>query len=121
MNIDINIPLTTDPITHKMKIADKIKFMMNIRENTQCTLYEARNIAENIEQLFDKVQPSQSAVYTNILTELRKSIEHSPENLAFLLDVLNFMKVTSIQNLTDHGYTPPAVGSFNEDGTYNPL
>ena len=111
MNININIPLTTDPITHKMKIESKIKFIMNIRENTQCSLYDARNIAENIEQLFDKVQPSQSAVYTNILTELRKNIEHSPENLAFLLDVLNFMKITSIQNLVDHGYTPPAVNT----------
>ena len=111
MNIDINIPLTIDPITYKMKIADKIKFIMNVRENTQCSLYDARNIAENIEQLFDKVQPSHSAVYTNILTELRKNIEHSPENLAFLLDVLNFMKITSIQNLVDHGYTPPAVNT----------
>ena len=111
MRIDINIPFVIDPITYKMKIASKIKFMMNIRENTQCSLYDARNIAENIEQLYDKVQPSQSAVYTNILTELRKNIEHSPENLAFLLDVLNFMKITSIQNLVDHGYTPPAVNT----------
>lgn len=121
MNININIPLTTDPITHKMKIESKIKFIMNIRENTKCNLQDARNIAEKIEQLFENVQPSQSAVYTNILTELRKSTEHTPENLAFLLDVLNFMKVTSPKNLTDHGYTPPAVGSFNDDGTYNPL
>ena len=121
MRIDINIPFVIDPITYKMKIADKIKFIMNVRENTQCSLTNARNIAENIEQLFENVQPSQSAVYTNILTELRKSIEHTPENLAFLLDVLHFMKNTSLQNLTDHGYTPPAVGSFNDDGTYNPL
>ena len=111
MNININIPFIIDPITYKMKIKDKIKFMMNVRENTQCGLLDARNIAEKIEQLFENVQPSQSAVYTNILTELRKNVEHSPENLAFLIDVLQFMKNTSPKNLVDHGYTPPAVNT----------
>jgi len=120
MLTNINIPLSRNAATHKFVILNKLQFIKDIRSATQCTLTEAKHIADKIDDMFQELQPAQQTVYSLIMNELVKHQDRSAENLSFLMDVLQFIKTTSPDNLKAHGIDVPKMGTFDEDGNYDP-
>jgi len=116
----INIPLSKDVVTHKFNVVNKIQFIKDIRSNTHCGLVEAKNIVDKIDDMFQELKPVQQTVYSLVMSELVKYQDRSDENLSFLMDVLQFMKTTSPANLKAHDMEVPTMGTFNNDGSYNP-
>lgn len=117
---NINIPLSRNVVTHKFVILNKLQFIKDIRSGTQCTLTEAKHIADKIDDMFQELKPAQQTVYSLVLTELIQHQNDSPENLSFLMDVLQFMKTTSPANLKAHNIDVPKMGTFKENGDYEP-
>jgi hypothetical protein len=117
MLTNINIPLSRNVVTHNFVILNKLQFIKDIRSGTQCSLAEAKHIADKIDDMFKELKPAQQTVYSLVMNELVQHQDRSPENLSFLMDVLQFMKTTSPANLRAHNIP---VGTFKENGDYEP-
>ena len=114
----ININFKPKVIAHTLELENKLGFIKQIREATNCSLRDAKDAAEKISKIITDLQPATNVVRSQITRVLSDHDENNPENLQFLLDVLQFMQTTKPSNLKAHNIP---VSSFNEDGTYNPF
>jgi len=114
---NIIIPLHESPITHQLMLDNKIDFIRNIRNSTNCSLREAKDAAEAIEKIIADLRPAINTARNRITQIMREHVDNTPENLQFMLDVLKFMENTSPSNLRAHNIP---VGTFNDNGGYHP-
>lgn len=104
---DIVIPLHKSPITHELSLDTKIDFIRNIRNVTNCDLRAAKDAAEAIEKIISNLVPTINTTRNRIAQVMREYEENTPQNLQFLLDVLQFMQTTKPSNLKAHNIPVP--------------
>jgi hypothetical protein len=90
----INIDFKSDVIVHTLELDNKIGFIKQIREATNCSLRDAKDAAEKISKIITDLKPATNVVRSQIARVLSDHDENNPENLQFLLDVLQFMQTT---------------------------
>jgi len=113
----INIDFKSDVIVHTLELDNKIGFIKQIREATNCSLRDAKDAAEKISKIITDLEPATNVVRSRIARVLSDHDENNPENLQFLLDVLQFMQTTKPSNLKAHNIP---VGTFSDNGDYKP-
>jgi len=96
----------------------RIDLIRNIRDTTNCGLKEAKEAAEAIEKIVSNLTPTINTARSHINKIMDEHAENTPENLQFMLDVLQFMQTTSPNNLRAHDIL---VGAFKENGDYSPF
>ena len=103
----INIDFKSDVIVHTLELDNKIGFIKQIREATNCSLRDAKDAAEKISKIITDLEPATNVVRSRIARVLSDHDENNPENLQFLLDVLQFMQTTKPSNLKAHNIPVP--------------
>lgn len=103
----INIDFKSDVIVHTLELNNKIGFIKQIREATNCSLRDAKDAAEKISKIITDLEPATNVVRSRIARVLSDHDENNPENLQFLLDVLQFMQTTKPGNLKAHNIAVP--------------
>jgi hypothetical protein len=115
----INISFTKNSYDHTLMLNDKLQFVRDIKNATNCDLRSAKETAEKIVEMIMGLKPTVVTTRNNIDRVLNKYSKNTPENLQFLLDVLQFVKTSSQDNLEAHNI-PVSTSAFNKDGTYAP-
>jgi hypothetical protein len=111
----INIDFKPDVITHALEIENKIVFIRQIRDATNCSLRDAKDAAEKISKIITDLVPATNVVRSQITRVLSDHDKNNPENLKFLQDVLQFMQTTKPDNLKAHNISVPEYHSCGDE------
>lgn len=95
----ITIEFTQNPYTHELILENKVKFIKDIKNATNCDLRYAKENAEKIAQMIIDLKPTVLTARNNVDRILSNYRDNNPENLQFLLSVLQFIKVNEPKNL----------------------